>query len=213
MVEINASNKDEAEALKEWWKENGRSVVAGVLLGIAGILGWQQYGTYTQTRAEAASSQFQLLADAINRKDAAQAEQRAESLMVEFSATPYAPLAGLMIAKMKTDNGDLVGAQPNLQYAIDNAPDSAIEAVARSRLVRVRIATGDLPGAKAVMPNPVPLGFVAQFAELRGDIAAAEGRSEDARSAYAEALVNLPADNGKRFIVEMKRDNIVAAQG
>ncbi|MCP5142050.1 MAG: tetratricopeptide repeat protein [Gammaproteobacteria bacterium] len=213
MVDINASNKDEAEALRDWWKENGRSVVTGVILGVAGIVGWQQWTSYEQARAEAASAQFQLLASAVDRKDSAQAEQRAESLMVEFKATPYASLAGLMIAKLKAENGDLVGAQPNLQFAIDNAPDSAIEALARARLVRVRIAAGDLAGAKAGMPEPAPPGFIAEFAELRGDIAVAEGRAADARTAYAEALANMPIEDSRRFIVEMKRDNVGAPPG
>ena len=213
MVDINASNKDEAEALKEWWRENGRSVIAGILLGVFGIVGWQQWGNYTRNRAEGASAQFQLLADAINKKDAATAEQRAESLMVEFSATPYAPLAGMMIAKMKVENGDLAGAQPNLQYAIDNAKDSAIAAIARARLMRVQLAAGDVAGAKALQPSPVPAGFVADFAELRGDIALAEGRPGDAREAYAEALANLPDTDGKRFIVEMKRDDVSVPKG
>ena len=33
--------EEQIEAIRNWWKENGRSVIAGAVLGLAAIFGWQ----------------------------------------------------------------------------------------------------------------------------------------------------------------------------
>ena len=37
--------QDEAdlEALKRWWDENGKGIVAAVVVAVLGTVGWQQY--------------------------------------------------------------------------------------------------------------------------------------------------------------------------
>jgi predicted negative regulator of RcsB-dependent stress response len=39
-VEIYDTEEEQVEALKRWWKENGQATLAGLVLGIIVILGW-----------------------------------------------------------------------------------------------------------------------------------------------------------------------------
>ncbi|GIR69183.1 MAG: hypothetical protein CM15mP74_04340 [Halieaceae bacterium] len=41
--------QDEAdlEALKRWWDENGKGIVAAVVVAVLGTVGWQQYQGFT----------------------------------------------------------------------------------------------------------------------------------------------------------------------
>ncbi|MEW8396328.1 MAG: tetratricopeptide repeat protein, partial [Candidatus Thiodiazotropha sp.] len=35
------TEEEQVEAIKRWWKENGTSVIAGLVIGLGGIFGWQ----------------------------------------------------------------------------------------------------------------------------------------------------------------------------
>ena len=46
------TDDQEVEELKRWWNENGKTVVAGLVLGLGGVFGWTTWQGYSQTRAE-----------------------------------------------------------------------------------------------------------------------------------------------------------------
>ena len=52
--------QDEAdlEALKRWWDENGKGIVAAVVVAVLGTVGWQQYQGFTASQAEVASDLY-----------------------------------------------------------------------------------------------------------------------------------------------------------
>ena len=51
--------QDEAdlEALKRWWDENGKGIVAAVVC-VLGTVGWQQYQGFTASQAEVVSDLY-----------------------------------------------------------------------------------------------------------------------------------------------------------
>lgn len=125
------------------------------------------------------------------------AEQQAR-LTEEFGATAYAYFGQLALAKAYNDQGQLEPAAQALRAAIGQAPTPLLETLAGLRLARVLLAAGDQAGASAVIDQYDTAGgsFAADFAALRGDIAWADGRVEDARAAYNQALEGDPAAAG-----------------
>jgi predicted negative regulator of RcsB-dependent stress response len=55
-MDIHASEKEQVEALKKWWKENGSSLITGLLLGAAILLGGKAWFSYRETQALSASN-------------------------------------------------------------------------------------------------------------------------------------------------------------
>ncbi len=210
-MDFNSSDDEQVEALKKWWAENGRSLVVGLVLGISGIFGWQYWQGYTAQRAEVASLEYELMIVALKENKAREVESRAEQLVLNFSSTPYAALAGLAVARSKVDAGDMVGAQPHLQWVIDNASDAAVKALAAYRLARVTLSAGDAAGAKVMIPEDKPVGFAAHYAELEGDIAFSLGNTDSARKAYAVALELMDTTAARRSLVQMKKDDLGAS--
>ena len=75
--------QDEAdlEALKRWWDENGKGIVAAVVVAVLGTVGWQQYQGFTVSQAEAASDLYAtMLAIQLEDGDAAQFTALAEEI-------------------------------------------------------------------------------------------------------------------------------------
>ena len=56
-----AGDEEQVEALKKWWSESGKSVVAGLAIGLAAVAGWSSWQTWQTSQAELASVRYEQL--------------------------------------------------------------------------------------------------------------------------------------------------------
>ncbi|MBF7054181.1 tetratricopeptide repeat protein [Halomonas sp. KAO] len=207
------TEEEQVEALKRWWKENGLSLVAGVALAAAGVLGWNTWQGYQENQATAASMRYQQLVNltAGNDLDEAQLpEARAlvEEIVDEHGKTLYADLARLMDARLAVAQGDLAGARERLQPLADAGSDDYVAGLARLRLARLLVAEGDADQALNVLQSGVPEALAAQRAEVRGDAYHALERREEAATAWREALRLAETNEQPLYGVQLKLDNL-----
>lgn len=190
-------NEDEqVEALKSWWKENGKSIVIGLVLGFSAIFGWQGWQSYRVAQGEAASNLFTSMQNQAAAGDVEGALSTAQRLLGEFTGSAYASFAALKSAQLRYAREDRDGVAENLSWVVSNAPDDLIADLARIRLARLEIERDDRARAGELL-NAVDPGFMpATVAELRGDIALAEGDRDAAREAYVTALAVAGDDGG-----------------
>jgi len=205
MVDVNLSEEEQVEALKNWWQENGRSVVSGVVIGLGVVFGWQAWLKYQQSIADAASVQFGQLNQSIAGAALEPAEKQAELLINEYSRTPYALFAALDLARVKLQQQDSKGALEQLQWVVDQSDESSFRQIARLRMARILIDSGDAEAAAAVIGKAEDDAYTGEFAMLRGDVAQARGDRAAAYAAYKEALASKP---GSAALVEMKMDDL-----
>jgi predicted negative regulator of RcsB-dependent stress response len=199
------NDEEQLEALKKWWSENGKSMVGGVVLGLALVGGWRGWQYYVQNQAETAGARYDEMLVAVESRQSERAVQLAEGLRAEFDDTAYASLAALQAAKLKFEAGDRGAAQVQLAWVRANAPDPALRQVATLRLVRVLIDDGDLDAAQRLLDAAPRDAFAPELAELRGDLARARGDLAAARAAYEEALAG-KSDSG--VLLRMKLDDL-----
>ena len=131
MVEIHGSDKEQIDALKQWWKENGRIVVAGLVLGLGGIFGWTSWQSYTASQSELASRMYEQLVNSAVSADASAVDRQAGELMTRFSKTGYASLAAFVRAATAHTNDDDDAATIQLRWERDNASDDEFRNIAR----------------------------------------------------------------------------------
>lgn len=182
------SEEEQVEALKKWWKDNGKSIIGGAVVGLALVGGWQGWQQYTRGQAEQAAGYYSEFVTSARSGNAAQVAEQAKRLQSEFGDSAYAVYAALEQAKLAYGNGEPAQAREHLQWAIDHAGDPALAQVARLRLARLLLDQGDLAAAGAVAAQASGDAFAGQFAELRGDLALAAGDLAAAGAAYREAL-------------------------
>jgi predicted negative regulator of RcsB-dependent stress response len=200
------TEEQQVEALKKWWKENGKSIIAGVALGLAGVLGWRYWGEYRDTVAGKASNRFDQLVMAVRSGELDQVTAQAELIRKDFGSTPYADFSYLIQAKALLDKGDMAGATVALQQAVDQAPDPAIQAIAVLRLARLQLAEDQLDAAEALLEqHPATPAFAGEYAVVRGDLARARGDVEAARQAYLDAIA---ANAGNADLMQLKLENL-----
>ena len=200
------SEKEQLEIFRQWWRENGWYLVGGIALGVLGLLGWNRYNAYVDTRAEGAAAIYIELSDAVGDDAAGSARNLLNELREDFPGSPYTDHGGLMVALMRLDDGQVRAAIDDLQFVMDHTSDRQLALIARLRLARVLAQDEAYAEALAVL-DVAPGSFAARYNEVRGDIHAALGDTERARAAYNAALNIQETGYVDRNLVQMKLDD------
>jgi len=206
-VEVYESEREQIDAIKKWWKENGKAIVIGAVLGFGSLIGWQQWQANQHAKQEAASAEYDFLLTALDSNDVEAAKSRGSRILSEYGDTAYAPPAALAMAKLAVEAGDLDTARAHLQNVIDKADQAYLKKVAQLRMGRLLLAKGELDQAMSLVHSVNAAGFSASFSELEGDIQVAQGHRDLARQAYQRALDSLEQgmDAG---LLKMKLDDV-----
>lgn len=178
--------EQQVEALKRWWKENGRGVTTGVVLGVALLIGWNLYQNYTENRKKQASALYSQL---LNAERAEEAVPIAEQLIAQYGDLKiYAAFGRYFLARYKSEQQQLVEAIQKLEAVEQEAPGVAYAYIARLREARLLIAQKEPQKALALLKIPnLPRAFAGLYAEVRGDAHMALGDREKAKAAYEAA--------------------------
>ena len=184
-MEVYTTEEQQVEVIKNWWKENGTSVIAGTVIGLVGLFGWRYYNELQQTNQEAASQAYNAMTAQLAKGDDAALEQ-AKSFISAHQGDAYAELAALQLAAAAVKAGKLDLAAEQLTQVAANGDDS-IKPIAALRLARVLNDQGKADEALAQLGKIGNDAFKAQVAEVRGDILQKQGKAEEARDAYQAA--------------------------
>ncbi|NTS75483.1 tetratricopeptide repeat protein [Catenovulum sp. SM1970] len=181
-MEAYTTEEQQVEAIKKFWQENGLSLVAGVVLGLGGVYGYNYYQDGQILAKEQASIQY---ADTVE-KLATEPEQ-VKGFIEENKGSGYSELAALMLAKQYVEAKEFDKAASQLTWVKDNATTEQVKAVASLRLARVLFSSEQADKALTIVSGTFPDAFAAQVAELKGDILLSQGKAEQARSSYQTA--------------------------
>ncbi len=209
-MNIYRSEDEQVEALKKWLKENGKSVIAGLVIGLGVVLGWRGWQDHQERQAQRASADFEQMMSAVQRKENESALKEGELIKKEYGSTPYAALSSLALARISLEQGDPAGAKAQLGWAMQHADSEEIRHIARLRLARVLFGTDEHDAALDLVAAVEPGGFAAAYEELKGDLYKVRGQVDDARLAYTKALA---AGTRNRDLVQMKLNDLGSAPG
>lgn len=181
--------EDEAEVenLKRWWKENWKSLAAGLIIGLGAIGGYEGYRRYQQNQAELASQIYDDLKAAITANKVDDAIIMGDRLVNDFSKTPYASGAALRLAQQAVKQGKFDVAATRLQWVADHGKDDGLRELAKLRLARVLWQEQKADDALKLTEGDHG-SYNALFSELRGDIKLSTGDRAAARAAYEAAV-------------------------
>ena len=193
-METFRTEEEQVEAIKRWWQENGKSTVFGIALALAIVFGWKGWQGHVKDQGAEASAIFDnlMIADAAVQRDGTSrntAEHLANTLKDQYGNLSYGQFAALYKAKYAVQDGEYDAAASELEWVLDQGPESVLKAQTQLRLAQVRFALDDYTAALALLEDVASSGYAAQAAELRGDILFAQGDKPGALSAYQQAKV------------------------
>ena len=200
---------DEQERLgerKAWWKRWGTLAMLGVAVVIAAAAGWRYWQNQILTRSLEAAAAYDKLSQSLMTNDLKGAREAGGLLLDQYGDTAFAPRAALLLAKVNAATRDLKAAQSQLEWAAANSKEPAVKDLARLRLAGVQLDQKHYDAALKTLAASHSEAFAARFDDLKGDVLLAQGKQEEARTAYQAAFGKMKEDNPYRAIVELKLD-------
>jgi predicted negative regulator of RcsB-dependent stress response len=187
------SEKEQLEAMRAWWADNGNYVIAGVIVGIVTIFGWNRWQSTIANAEIEASTLYEEVMAATGRSNLDSALIAADRLYDEYGDTAYAAQARLAMARLYMDTGRDQDAADTLRELIDSNPEREIALVARLRLAKILLYQDKAQEVADLVAGQSDTAFAARFNDVLGDAHVALGNYAEALAAYTAAISDNPA--------------------
>ncbi len=212
MAALDLQEQEQVEAIKAWWKENGNKLLGMVLIAVIAMGGWRGWQYYQAKQANEAATLYAEFVRQLESNDAKRVNDAAAIVMEKYASSGYAPRAALWGAQVNEQGKDAARAKTQLQWVIDHAKEDGLKDVARLRLAAVLLDEKKYDDALMLLKAGHAASFDGLYADLRGDVLSAQGKKDEARSAYNLAYEKIDAKSMYRNLIEMKLDALGEAK-
>lgn len=195
--------QEQLDELKAWWKTYGKWVTNGLVALLVVFAAYQAWQYFQNKQAVDASTQFQAL-QVIDEKDLKAIQAKAAEIMDDYAGTPYAGRAALYVAKANYAANDVKSAKAQLEWAIKNAKETSVHAIASLQLANILAEEKNYEAALKLLEATHDAGFDGLFSDMKGDVLVALGKKQEAKAAYEDALLKLDADGKYRYLTQQK---------
>ncbi len=202
-MELYDSEEEQVQAIKDWWKENGKAVILGSVIGLGGLFGWNYYQDSVTAQKEAASDSYTQIIEQLTTYGT-NAIPEVEEFIEANKEAEYAVLVALQLAKTQAEAGELDKALAQLQWAKTNTKDKALAPITNLRIARIQLQKEQYDAALTTLNSLDSAAWTGRVAELKGDIMLRKGDKEAAYSAYVEAQQAGDASQS----IQMKLDDL-----
>lgn len=197
------SEKEQIEEMRAWWAEYGRYVIAGVVLAVGLLVGYNQYqGNKLEAQVQA-SVLYESLTVHVSDGNLEEAEMVAEELATDYANTTYAAQSRLAMARLYMDKNRDEDAATALRELIAMRGNRELRHVGRLRLARVLLYQDKPQAVIDLLAAQEAPAFKGLYSEALGDAYAALGQIDEAAAAYQLALADT-TQTVNRGLVQMK---------
>ncbi|MFV1921339.1 MAG: YfgM family protein [Methylotenera sp.] len=202
---LDLEDQEQLDEFKVWWNKYGKLTINIVLALLLVYVAWQGYQYMQHQKAVEASDLYQKLVQ-LDSKKADLVKSEGAKLMNDYTSTPYAGRAAVLLAKTSFQSDDIKSAKSQLEWAIANAQEDAVKAIARLELSTILLSEKDYEGAERLLTGDIDPGYIGLKDSLVGDVYIAQGKSAEAKQAYENALEKLDRDGRLYSLTQQKLD-------
>ncbi|MGC2047380.1 MAG: tetratricopeptide repeat protein [Gallionella sp.] len=212
MAALDLQEQEQLEELKAWWKDNRNQILGALLIAVVAIGGWRGWQYYRHNQSTQAAMLFSEFVRQLQGNDAGRVNDAAAAVMDRFASTAYASRAALLAAQVNEHGKDTTRAKAQLQWVIDHAGEAELRDVARLRLASLLLDEAKYAEAISLLNVEHSAAFDGLYGDLRGDVLSAQGKLDEARSAYKLAYEKTDPKSMYRNLIQMKLDALVTSK-
>ncbi|PWK54235.1 YfgM family protein [Pleionea mediterranea] len=186
-MEVYSTEEEQIKALKDWWSENGTSIIVGVVIGVGGFFGYNWWKSENIAKQQQGSNEYQTFTqiDAANEQESF--ISAANQIKADYADSGYAILAALHLAKKQVDNNDYAAAEKELNWVVTQTEGHDLQPLMKIRLARVLNAQQKYQQAETLLTSITAESYAGLKQQVLGDTYLLMGDKVKARSAYATA--------------------------
>jgi len=204
-IEIELAEDEDLARARAWWKENGTSIIGGIAIGTAMVVGYNYWQSYQADHAEK-------VAELYEAQTRAPDDEVALNALIDLDGeSTYAQLARMTSAREAMDAKQYDKAESLLKGVLTSSKDNGLKAVATLRLATVYLAQNKsdevIKLLDAEANSDIPLQQ-AREDELKGDAYLQKGDKEQAGALYQSSIDALTEAGQAGGLVQIKLDNL-----
>lgn len=188
IIEGYETEEQQVDAIKQWWKDNGNTLVIGAVVGLAGLWGWRFYNDSVVEGQEKASQAYNNMLVQVDAQGEDADLENVKAFIADNSDSNYAVLASLLLTKEAVANNDFALAKTQLVQLQTQNEFAPLAPLINLRLARVEVELGELDNALTTLALISESAFTAKVEQLKGTIYLKQGETEQARSAFQAAV-------------------------
>jgi len=200
-IQISDTEEEQVDKIKKWWNSNGKQIIAGAVIGLAGVFGWNYYNDYQDNQALNARTLYLNYASDSNNVGAY------NKLIKEHPSSSYADQATLLMAKYLFDAGSFSLALDVIKPLISNQ-NNIISSTAVLRVASIYLQLGQHNEALSTLNIESGEGFSGLIYNLTGDVYLDLGNSDEAKKYYLLAIKNITENSNLTQLIQIKLDDL-----
>lgn len=208
MSMIDTQEQEQLDALKAWWKENRKWLLTVLVIVIVAYAAFAYWKSYQGKQAAEAATLYAEVLKQVASNDPKRINDSVAVLVEKYSGTAYAPRAQLLAVQTNMQVKDLARAKSQLEWVIARAGESGLRDTARLKLATILLDEKKFDEAIKLLDATHPDAFVGLYADLKGDVLAAQGKPEEARAAYKLAFDKMDSKSAYRNLIQLKMDGL-----
>ena len=200
-IQVDSTEEEQVDQIKKWWNSNGKQIIVGAVIGLAGIWGWNTYSDYQDKQSLNARGLYLSYVSDSNNLGAY------DKLTTDFSSSSYSDQAILLMAKYLFDAGSYTQALGVIKPLINN-PSSVIANTATLRVASIHLQLGQHGQALSILEGQSEDGFSGLIYNLMGDIYLDLGNRSEAQKYYGLAIDNVSENSNLSQLIQIKLDDL-----
>ena len=200
-IEISDTEEEQVDKIKKWWNSNGKQIIAGAVLGLVGVFGWNSYGDYQDSQALNSRTLYLSYASDSSNVGAY------DKLIKDHPSSSYADQATLLMAKYLFEAENYSLALEALKPLI-SSENTVIASTAILRSASLYLELREHNKALTILNVDTEEGFSGLFYNLTGDIYLDLSNNEEAKKYYSLAIENITENSSLTQLIQIKLDDL-----
>lgn len=205
---LDLEEQEQLDQLKHFWKQYGNSITWALIVVLAVFASWNFYYYWQRNQAIQAAALYDEVERVSRSPDQGQLERVFSDIKERYPSSSYAQQAGLLVAKLHYDRGNVEGAKASLTWVAEKSSDPGFQSIARLRLAAVLSESKEFAEAMKLLQGSFPPAFDALAADRRGDILVIQDKKSEAIVEFNKAFKLLEERSDYRRLIEVKLNSL-----
>lgn len=201
---LDLQEQEQLDQIKHFWKQYGNLVTWVLIAVLSAYAAWNGWQWWQRDQAVKAGALYEEVEKAVQSGEVDRAATLFATLRERYGRTAYAEQGGLLVARAQYEKGQADNANATLGWVSEHGSQDEYKTIAKLRMASILLDRKQHDQALKALERASAKEFEALVADRRGDILLAQGKKDEAKSAYQKAWSAMGSEVGYRRVIDAK---------